>query len=79
MWKWLQQMVEKSDQHQQFSTVGGTELLYYNTFPNKSKNGLLESQASNIDWYMPEIWPWPLTLTSRLGKMQQITISKHIF
>ncbi len=32
MWKWLQQMVEKSGQHRQFSTVGGTKLLYYNTF-----------------------------------------------
>ncbi len=28
-------MVEKSDQHQQFSTVRGPKLLYYNTFPQQ--------------------------------------------
>ncbi len=28
-------MVEKSDQHQQFPTVGGPKLLYYNTFPKQ--------------------------------------------
>ncbi len=35
MWKWPQQMAEKSDQHQQFSTVGGPKLLYYNNFPQQ--------------------------------------------
>ena len=29
------------DQHQQFSTVGGPELLYDNTFPQPKKKGLL--------------------------------------
>ena len=31
-------MIEKSDQLQQFSTVGGSK-LYYNTFPQQKKKG----------------------------------------
>ena len=36
-WKCLQQKNEKSDQHQQISTVGGPKVLYYNMFAKQKQ------------------------------------------